>query len=463
MDDTTKACCSGLTMSLAGSLIKSMGRFARNHIPGQIVIQITNQCNGLCPQCGMRRSNAFSRTSLCDDTIKRILDGCADKGVQAISFTGGEPFLMPDRLIDWINYAGRRNIQYIRTGTNGFLFCGSDRPGFIDRIKRLADRLAAAPLRNFWISLDSSLPDVHEKMRGLPGVVAGIEKALPIFHAVGIYPSANLGINRLVGGQKTKGLHPQDFPKRESYLKEFYHIYMAALDAFYRFVENLGFSIVNTCYPMSISDNEQKKGLTAVYAATAEEDVVRFCCDEKAMLYKALMDTIPLHRNRLRIFSPLSSVYSLYQSYRDKNRSKRAAGCRGGVDFFFIDAAKGDTYPCGYRGKENLGKFWQLDLKTLHPGEQCHRCDWECFRDPSELFAPILELMHSPVKMLSKKTIDPIYRRLWLEDLKYYHHCDFFDGRKPGGRDRLPHYFHSAAKAITKITPTYFESVLRRL
>jgi hypothetical protein len=279
-------------MALVGSLVKSMGQFARNHIPGQIVIQITNQCNGLCPQCGMRRSNKFLRTSLCDDAIKHILDGCAAKGVQAVSFTGGEPFLLLDRLIDGINYAGRVNIPYIRTGTNGFLFCGSDRPGFTDRIKRLADRLANTPLRNFWISLDSSLPDVHEDMRGLPGVVAGIEKALPIFHSAGIYPSANLGINRFVGGQKTKGLHSNDFSNRESYLKEFYHIYMAALDSFYHFVENLGFSIVNTCYPMSISSNEQKKGLSAVYAATTVEDVVRFSPDEKAMLYKALKDTV---------------------------------------------------------------------------------------------------------------------------------------------------------------------------
>ncbi len=72
-------------------------------------------------------------------------------------------------------------------------------PGGNDRIRRLVEMLADTPLRNFWISLDSADPAVHERMRGFPGVVAGIEKALPIFHQHGIYPSANLGINRNMG------------------------------------------------------------------------------------------------------------------------------------------------------------------------------------------------------------------------------------------------------------------------
>jgi MoaA/NifB/PqqE/SkfB family radical SAM enzyme len=439
-------------MSLIATLTKNLKPFARNHIPGQVVIQSTNRCNALCPQCGMRRSAEFERTSIEDDTIKQILDACAAKGVQVISFTGGEPFLMLDNLIDWINYAGRLNIPFIRTGTNGFLFCGSYRHGFTDRIKRLADRLAATPLRNLWISLDSHIPKVHERMRGLPGVVAGIEKALPIFHAAGLYPSANLGINRFLGGEKTSKLHSKDFIKRDSYLNEFYYIYKESFDAFYCFIENLGFSIVNTCYPMSISDNEQKKGLAAVYAATAVEDVVRFSFDEKAMLYKALMDIIPVHRNRLRIFTPLCSVYRLYQSYSDGNKTENAAGCRGGVDFFFIDAVKGDTFPCGYRGNENLGKLWKLDLGALSD-KQCRKCDWECFRDPSELCAPILEFARSPAKMFSKMATDPIYRRLWFEDLKYYHYCKFFNGRRPGNHDRFSHFPHSSSKTITTLTP----------
>ena len=165
------------------TLVKSTRKMRRNRIPGQVVIQITNRCNALCPQCGMRRSAAIPRASLPDTTVRRILAACSVKGVQAVSFTGGEPLLMLDRVVEWIVHAGRAGIPFIRTGTNGFVFRDPQRHDFEDRIKRLGERLAATSLRNFWISLDSWIPEVHERMRGLPGVVAGIERHCRSFMA----------------------------------------------------------------------------------------------------------------------------------------------------------------------------------------------------------------------------------------------------------------------------------------
>jgi MoaA/NifB/PqqE/SkfB family radical SAM enzyme len=441
-------------MQKVGSLIKQVRQFSRNRIPGQVVIQITNRCNALCPQCGMRSSAAISRTSLSDSVVRRILDACSLRGVQAVSFTGGEPLLLRKQLLDWANYAGKVGIPFIRTGTNGFLFRGANRPGYRDRIKHLAEELAMTPLRNFWISIDSSEPETHERMRGLPGVVSGIEEALPLFHAAGLYPSANLGINRLVGGARTNNLNSEDYAERTDYLEAFYSIYRQAFHNFYRLVLSLGFTTVNTCYPMSIGEQEQQDGLNAVYGASVTEDVVRFADDEKAMLYKALMDTIPDYRSRLRIFSPLSSIYMLYRTYTDRKQSASAFGCRGGVDFFFIDAEKGDTYPCGYRGDENMGKLWDLDTSSLSPGDDCHRCDWECFRDPSELCGPLLDIVHAPFRLLGKMKADPVYRRLWLEDIRYYRLCDLFDGRRPSRPEHLQRYSPQfSSKTITSLTP----------
>ncbi|MBT8340677.1 MAG: radical SAM protein [Desulfatitalea sp.] len=420
-------------MFTPSAVFRYVGQFARNRMPGQVVIQITNRCNALCPQCGMRRGADIHRSDLPDEEIRRTLDACAAQGVQAVSFTGGEPLLMLDRLIGWINHAGRAGIPFIRTGTNGFLLRGAEHPGFEDRIKGLAERLAATPLRNFWISIDSCVPQVHEQMRGLKGVVAGIEKALPIFHAAGLYPSANLGVNRMVGGKATTGLHPDGFKfkTRTAYLQAFLRAYTVSLDRFFRLVGDLGFTTVNTCYPMSIDESERQAGLNAVYAATTTERVVRFAADEKAMLYKALLDTIPNHRRRLRIFSPLSAIYMLHRAYTDEGKADLSHGCRGGVDFFFIDAVKGNVFPCGYRGNENMGKFWDLRLKSLRPDNRCRRCDWECFRDPSELCAPFLQVLFAPATLARKMTGNPVFRRLWLEDLRYYRLCDFFDGRRP--------------------------------
>jgi MoaA/NifB/PqqE/SkfB family radical SAM enzyme len=171
-------------------------------LPGQLVIQYTDKCNALCPQCGMRRSNTFTRSTLGQDTTKRIIDHAAQSGIIALSFTGGEPLIYLDHIVELIKYASQAGIKYIRTGTNGFLFQDSDKPGFIQRITEIVQKLTETELYTFWISIDSSDTKVHERMRGLDGVVRGIKKALPVFHKHGLYPAANLGINRHVAEQK---------------------------------------------------------------------------------------------------------------------------------------------------------------------------------------------------------------------------------------------------------------------
>ncbi|WP_245531940.1 radical SAM protein [Desulfobacter postgatei] len=178
--------------------LKTAALILKGRMPGQLVIQITDRCNATCPQCGMRKTSTFDRTRLSNDQLKKIIDAAGEKGFQAISFTGGEPMLLRKDLPELIRHAGKAGIPYIRTGSNGFFFADHENPGFKDKVKAIADELADTPLRNFWISLDSSVPHIHEQMRGFNGVVRGMEKALPFFHHAGIFPSVNLGLNRNV-------------------------------------------------------------------------------------------------------------------------------------------------------------------------------------------------------------------------------------------------------------------------
>jgi hypothetical protein len=299
-------------------------------------------------------------------------------------------------------------------------------------VGRLAEALAATPVRNFWISIDSAVPEVHERMRGFPGVIRGIEKALPLFHANGLFPSANLGINRNIGGEETRTLCRQAYSSERAYLDAFRRRFRRAFGRFYRFVEDMGFTMVNTCYPMSIDENEEDRGLSAVYAATAQGDVIRFGRAEKGALFHALLETVPEHRTRMRIFSPLCSLYALHRCYNGNGEGVPSYPCRGGIDFFFVDARDGGAYPCGYRGREKLGPLCDLAKTPPHPGgAACTRCDWECFRDPSELFGPILDGMHRPLALLHRLRRDPRFFRYWFSDLSYYRACDFFDGRRP--------------------------------
>jgi hypothetical protein len=381
----------------------------------------------------MRATEPFARSTLKDREVRRILKAAAANRISAVSFTGGEPMMLHEKVADWIDYAGRLGIRYIRTGTNGFFLRNPEAPGFAERVERIVRRLADTPLRNFWISLDSCIPAVHEKMRGFPDLVAGIQRALPVFHAHGIYPSANLGINRNVGGRLTRSLSPAAFSSSAGYLEAFYRTYRLALRRFYRFVIDMGFTMVNTCYPMSVSGDDSRLGLEAVYEATAVGDIVRFSYPEKVRLFRALREAITDFRPYLRIFSPMVSLYALEHQY--SGRPSESTACRGGIEFFFIDAKDACTYPCGYRGKEPFGSY-RSPMPLQPAGKDCRRCDWECFRDPSELFGPLL-LAASPLVLLSRIRKDPERIKLWFKDLLYYQACDFFDGRQPPNLRRL--------------------------
>jgi 2-iminoacetate synthase ThiH len=73
--------------------IKNFKSLFNGRLPGQLVIQYSNYCNADCPQCGMRRSATLKRHTLDRDVVKKLIDDAAARGVQSLSFTGGEPLL----------------------------------------------------------------------------------------------------------------------------------------------------------------------------------------------------------------------------------------------------------------------------------------------------------------------------------------------------------------------------------
>lgn len=390
--------------------------------PRQVVLQLTDRCNARCAQCGMNVTAGGGRGDMDPDTAKRIIDRCAALGVAALSFTGGEPFLTGPLLFELLDYAGRAGIDYLRTGTNGWQFARPDRSGFTDRVTRLAEGLAATRLRNFWISLDSADAATHEANRGHDGMVAGLAPALPVFHAHGLFPTANLALNRHMGG-------PEPLSGDGGNL---YEAACAALSQFFETAIALGFTMANCCYPMSHAD--AARGAKAVYAATASEARVTFSDAEKLALFEAVRDTVPRYRSRLRIFTPLAAIHALTAQYGQPPRQARP--CLGGSSFFYVDR-HGDCFPCGYRGNENLGPFWKLGEERWGAAPGCRACDWECFRDPSELLGPLGDLSSGPAGWRRLLGGDRGQLRLWLRDMRYFAACAHFDGRQSPDWPRL--------------------------
>jgi MoaA/NifB/PqqE/SkfB family radical SAM enzyme len=425
---------------------------AGGRVPGQVVIQLTDSCNARCPQCEMRVDNGYARASLQEAEIRKVLEAAAEHHVAAVSFTGGEPFLQLEELLRLMRYATDLGIPFVRTGTNAYFLRHADRPGWEEKVESFAAALAATGVRNFWISIDSADPQVHESMRGLPGVTEGIARALPILKRHGIWATANLGVNRATGGQRLAlPLNPS--PEQQA---RFHRQCRDAFRSFYRHVLDLGFTIVNFCYPMSI-ESEPASGLQAIYRASSADDVVRFRRDEKAILFSAMGDAVADFRHRIRIFSPRSMLHALAEHYAGGGGAPQF-GCRGGLDFFFVSAADGDTYPCGFRSDENLGRYWDLDRRAPATGEPCSRCDWECFRDPSNLLGPFLELPRRPIALLRQQRRAPDWSRLWWEDLRYQRAADYCDGRRPPDLERLRRFVprlgaEPSRAAISSTTP----------
>ena len=424
--------------------IRTFTSLSRGRSPGQLVIQMTDRCNASCPQCGMRAARPYKRSELGEDRIRRIIDTAAENGVTSISFTGGEPFLCEEKLIRCIQYAGKAGITYIRTGTNGFMFRYTDKRTYGTRVRRIIDALAATELRNIWISIDSAVPEVHERMRGLPDVIRGIEKAIPYFHRAGLYPSANLGINRNINGDATGRLAPGSYENEHMYMKHFRSEFRKGFRTFYRFVISMGFSIVNVCYPISIGSAEHS--LKCVYNANSDNRLVNFTPLEKQTVYTVLREIIPEFRPYIRIFTPLSSLYSLAgQNNPDANG---CYACRGGIDYFYINARDGKTYPCGYRGNEDLGMYEDLDLGALRRKPSCKECDWECFRDPSGLFGPLRDVFSNPVGSVWNMLMGKELYKNWLSDLRYYRDCSYFNGRIPPDYRKMERHWKPVISSV---------------
>lgn len=401
---------------MPSSTVAATFKVLLGRIPGQLVIQTTNYCNGNCPQCGMKKTAKIERYRLPAEKIRTVLEQCTQHGFEAVSFTGGEPFVNIRELFDALDYAGNTGIRYLRTGTNGFMFAPDGKSADMEQITDFVMRLSATKVRNFWISIDSADTQVHETMRGLPGVIEGIQKALPVFHAHGIYPAANLGINRNILGkpiERLSGTHDED-----RFLREF----SAGFTAFLHKVIQMGFTMANVCYPMSSANKYLEN---PAYGAISEDFIVSFSPRELQLIFQALFDVIPNFRDKIRIFTPLSLLYAM-----SRNDPTLLFPCLGGIRYFYMDSRDGHIYPCGYRGNEDLGEELEVAVRQVRGVKpDCVKCHWECFRDPSQLFGIGRYMLRHPIRTFVQWQIDPIMRKLWFEDIQYYIRCNLFDGR----------------------------------
>ena len=304
-------------------------------------------------------------------------------------------------------------------------------------MRKFAKDLKASGLYTFWISLDTWDILEHEKNRGLSGVIDGIRTALLVFREEGVYPSANLGINRTI----VKGKMSITSASTDEEKQEFYEAYREGFRRFYEFASGLGFTIANACYPMSMQDD-------AVYKAESVDDIVSYNDTEKHFLFKAMYDTIPEYRGQIRIFTPRSSLMMLVRHYGGQKDAGFA--CYGGIDYFFVESSTGHAFPCGFRASDDMGAYEDLDVTKIKQKPDCKLCDWECFRDPSNQTGPLAEFFRNPFKVIKMFLGDREFMVEWWKDLFYYFACSMFNFKMEPECERMKRFQRAKAKLRVK-------------
>ncbi len=121
-----------------------------------VVWNLTRTCNLKCQHCYTNSENRRYDGELDTETCKAVLDDLAAFKVPAVLFSGGEPLTRPD-LFELAAYAREKGLHVVLS-TNGTLI----RP-------ETARRLSALEFSYVGISLDSALPEVHDRFRGVEG------------------------------------------------------------------------------------------------------------------------------------------------------------------------------------------------------------------------------------------------------------------------------------------------------
>ena len=139
--------------------------------PVEVLIKTTLNCNHYCPKClhGVGIFPKGTRYNMHFDTLKKVLDEGAQKGLQSVVFTGGEPTMHP-RIKEFISYAGALGFPDISMISNG---------------SRLRDDIVSCLITSgatrLNVSVDAITKETYQKVRGidhLARVTEGIERFL---------------------------------------------------------------------------------------------------------------------------------------------------------------------------------------------------------------------------------------------------------------------------------------------
>lgn len=121
-----------------------------------VVWSLTRTCNLKCAHCYTDSESLKYPGELSHEQCKAVLDDLANFGVPAVLFSGGEPLVRTD-VFELAEYARSLNLHVVLS-TNGTLIT-----------PEIAKRFVELKFAYIGISLDSAIPEIHDKFRGVEG------------------------------------------------------------------------------------------------------------------------------------------------------------------------------------------------------------------------------------------------------------------------------------------------------
>jgi PqqA peptide cyclase len=156
--------------------------------PGRLpilLLSLTNRCNLRCKMCGVLEPDVHRGDELTTDEWKAVLGAARRLGTILVSITGGEALLRPD-LFEIIRHAHQLGMA-VHLCTNGTMIN-----------ERVAQQLRDARVDTVSISLESSVAQVHDALRG-DGTFHSVVQSLRA-----LAPDVRVGINCLITAQNYK-------------------------------------------------------------------------------------------------------------------------------------------------------------------------------------------------------------------------------------------------------------------
>jgi len=153
-----------------------------------VYLRITENCNAKCFMCRFAQENR--NLFISNEQLDYILTYARNNNVRLIRFTGGEPLLDANLPL----HIQRCNSLGIKTSaiTNGLL------------LSKQIDKLVSSGLNQIIISVDGSIPELHNRIRGTLGLLENIEEALLMISKK--YPSLLVRINTVVSPENLHDL-----------------------------------------------------------------------------------------------------------------------------------------------------------------------------------------------------------------------------------------------------------------